>query len=253
MGLLSWPRALLLQVAHPLVAAGVAAHSDFRTSPLAPYGRLHATVRAMRHLTFGSDEQAGATLDGILRIHDRARGTLDSVVGTYPAGSPYSAHDPTLLLWVHATLLDSAARLHDEVVRPLSGGERDDYCREAAPLAEALGAHAADIPRGWATLQEYIRGEIASGRVVVGAQARVLARAIVRPSLAWLAWRLQQSLERLTVGSLPESIRMQYGFAWSAADERRRHQDVAILRRIRRRMPDRLARWPESLTLHFEL
>src|SRR5262245_19245436 len=86
-GLLAWPRAVLLQLAHPLVAAGVGAHSDFRRSALTSYSRLHATVAAMRALTFGSDDQAEAALAGILRIHDRVHGRLDAGVGTHPQGA----------------------------------------------------------------------------------------------------------------------------------------------------------------------
>src|SRR5688500_506617 len=76
LALLAWPRAILLQLAHPLVAAGVAEHSGFRSSPFAPFARLHATVGAMRRLTFGSDEEAAAVVRRILGVHDRVNGTL---------------------------------------------------------------------------------------------------------------------------------------------------------------------------------
>ena len=246
LGLLSWPRAVLLQLAHPLVAAGVAAHSEFRASPLAPYSRLHATVAAMRALAFGTDQQAEAALAGILRIHDRVHGALGGGVGAHAAGAPYTAHDPALLQWVHATLIDSAARLMDEVIRPLTVPERDQYCRESAPLAAALGAAAADLPQDWATLQRYIEDEIASGRVAVGDQARALAPGILRPPLGWLAWPLQRASELITIGSLPDPIRAQYGFDWNAARARRRQRVLGMLRRTRRWTPLALARWPEA-------
>jgi uncharacterized protein (DUF2236 family) len=246
LGVLSWPRAVLLQLAHPLVAAGVAAHSDFRRSPLAPYSRLHATVSAMRALAFGTDEQAQAALDGILRIHDRVNGTLGPAVGAHAAGARYSAHDPALLLWVHATLIDSAARMHEDAVGPLSPAERDEYCRDSAAITIALGAAAADLPREWAALQRYINAEIASGRVAVGDQARALGRQVLRPPLGWTMWPIQRATELMTIGSLPDPIRDQYGFEWSAARARRRTRVIALLRRTRRWMPDTLARWPEA-------
>jgi uncharacterized protein (DUF2236 family) len=246
LGLQSWPRALLLQMAHPLVAAGVAAHSEFRRSPLAPYSRLHATVSAMRALAFGTDQQAEAALAGILRIHDRVHGKLGVAVGRHAEGARYSAHDPALLLWVHATLIDSAARLHEAVIRPLTAAERDAYCRESAPLTLALGAADVDLPRDWAALQHYIDEEIASGRVAVGDQARTLGRQILRPPLGWMVWPVQRATELIAIGSLPDSIRAQYAFDWSAARARRRNRVIAMLRRLRRWTPDTLARWPEA-------
>jgi uncharacterized protein (DUF2236 family) len=226
----------------------VAAHSEFRDSRLAPYSRLHATVSAMRALAFGTDQQAEAALAGILRIHDRVHGALETQVGRHAAGARYSAHDPALLLWVHATLIDSGARLHDQVVRPLSSAERDEYCRDSAAITVALGAVAEDVPRDWASLQRYIEQEIASGRVAVGEQARALGRDVLRPPLGWTMWPLQRAAELVTIGSLPDAIRDQYGFDWSAARSRRRDRTIAALRRARSVTPGALARWPDART-----
>lgn len=245
LGLLSWPRAILMQLAHPLVAAGVGAHSSFRRSPLAPYERLHATVSAMRALTFGTDEEVEAARASILQVHDRVHGTMGEAAGSHAAGTPYNAHDPSLLLWVHATLLDSGVRMHD-VVRPLTEAERDAYCDQAAPLAVALGARAQEQPRDWSSLQLYIDGEIASRRVSVGEEARLLGCAVLRPALGWLAWPLQRAVELITIGTLPDAIRTQYSFAWDAARERRMRRVMVTLRHARRWMPDALARWPEA-------
>jgi uncharacterized protein (DUF2236 family) len=166
MALLAWPRAILLQFAHPLVAAGVAAHSSFRGSPMAPLARLHATVAAMRRLTFGTDAEAEATLRAILSVHDRVNGTLPDANGAYDAGTCYSAHDPALLLWVHATLVDSHIRILEQALQPFSAADRDRYCRETAPFAVALGANESEIPLTWQHLQDYMRSEIERRRIV---------------------------------------------------------------------------------------
>jgi uncharacterized protein (DUF2236 family) len=244
--LLSWPCAILMQLAHPLVAAGVGAHSKFRRSPVAPYERLHATVAAMRALAFGTDEDAEAARARILQVHNRVHGTLGARVGAHAAGTPYTAHDPALLLWVHATLVDSGVRVMHDVVRPLTWAERDAYCDQAASFAAALGACPQDLPRDWPALQQYIDREIAGGRVSVGEEARVLGRAVLRPALGWLAWPLQRAVQIVTIGWLPDAIRTQYGFAWDAARERRMRRVVATLRRARQWAPDALARWPEA-------
>src|SRR5258705_13856349 len=45
------PRALLLQLAHPQVAAGVADHSDFRADP---WARLSGTLRSYLRIVYGT-------------------------------------------------------------------------------------------------------------------------------------------------------------------------------------------------------
>ena len=251
LALLAWPRAILLQLAHPLVAAGVAEHSDFRASPLAPLTRLHATVGAMRRLTFGSDDESAETVRAILRVHDRVNGSLREGAGAYPSGARYSAHDPALLLWVHATLLDSHVRVLEHVIGPFTPDDLDGYCREAAPFAVVLGATLADVPRTWRALQDYVASEIASGRVAVGADARALAPAVLRPAVGRLVWPLQYAGELVTVGTLPSAIRRGYGFVWDDTRERRMRRGLATLRALRARTPDRLARWPEARRLPY--
>src|SRR5688572_32830582 len=100
--LLGWSRAILLQLAHPLVAAGVADHSSFRDGGLAAAKRLHLTVKAMLALSFGDEHSRAAALDGIRTIHRRVHGHIAAQAGRFPAGTPYSAEDPDLVLWVHA-------------------------------------------------------------------------------------------------------------------------------------------------------
>jgi uncharacterized protein (DUF2236 family) len=244
--LLAWPRAILLQFAHPLVAAGVAEHSRFRASRVAPLARLHATVSAMRQLTFGNDAEAWAALRGILLVHDRVNGTLHEPAGIHRRGAHYSAHDPALLLWVQATLVDSHVRVLEHVVRPFTPDERDRYCRETAPFAVALGAMEAEVPLTWRHLQDYMQAEINSGRVAVGADARALAPEVLRPAISRLFWPFQYAGELVTVGSLPPVIRDAYGFPWNATRERRMQRALAALRALRRLTPDAIARWPEA-------
>jgi len=246
MAILAWPRAILLQLAHPLVAAGVAQHSGFRDSPIAPFVRLRATIGAMRQLTFGSDEAADAAVRRILGIHDRVNGTMPEGAGAHAGGTRYSAHDPALLLWVHATLLDSHVRILEPILRAFTADERDRYCREAAPFAEILGAKPDDVPRTWEQLQDFITAQIRSGRVTVGAEARALSPAILRPTVARAMWPLRQASELVTIGSLPSEIRDGYGFSWDDDRQRRQQRVLGTLRRLRAVTPDFFARWPEA-------
>jgi len=244
--LLAWARAILLQLAHPLIAAGVHEHSGFRQSPAAAISRLHHTVRSMLALAFGDDEAREHALETIRGIHRRVHGTLASAVGPFGAGTPYSAEDPALLLWVHATLLDSVPLVYEQIVHGLTDEEHDRYCVEAAPIAVALGARDADVPRTRADLRAYMESVYRSGQIVVGRDARELARAVMRPRGRALVAPAAWVNDLLTVGLLPDPIRRQYGFDWTP--RRGRALSVALrgLRAVRRATPDRVALWKDA-------
>src|SRR3954469_6146298 len=96
--LLGWPCAILMQVSHPLIAAGVLDHSTFRDSAVEPIRRLHGTVQAMLGLSFGNAAERAEVIETIRSIHTRVNGALRTGVGRYAAGTRYSAEDPALLL-----------------------------------------------------------------------------------------------------------------------------------------------------------
>ena len=245
--LLGWSRAILLQLAHPLVAAGVADHSSFRDGRLASARRLHLTVKAMLALTFGDPRARASALEGILAIHRRVHGRLPEGAGRFPTGTPYSAEDPDLVLWVHATLLDSIPLVYDRVVRTLTAAERDAYCAEAAAIAIDLGARTDDVPRSRTALRSYMDDMHRSGAIAVSAQARELACAVLAPPVAPLvapaAW-----LNRLvTVGLLPPKLREAYGFRWSATDDRMLTRVATAVRGVRSVTPTALALWPAAI------
>ena len=243
--LLGWSRAILLQLAHPLVAAGVDEHSTFRAGTLASALRLHQTVRAMLSLTFGTDAERQATLGHINAIHRRVNGQLREAVGPFPAGTAYTAEDPSLLLWVHATLLESIPLVYEMVVAPVGADERDRYCREAEPIVVALGARVG-APRSWSELTAYMDRMHASGELVVSPQARKLADAVLAPPLGWMLGPAARINWLFTVGLLPAVIREQYGFTWTARDAHALERWTQIIRRTRRLAPRRVAMWREA-------
>lgn len=240
---LGWPRAILLQLAHPLVAAGVADHSSFRSGPLTAMARLHHTIRAMLAVTFGDPTAHAAAIERIRDIHRRVNGRLPAAAGIFPAGTIYSAENPDLVLWVHVTLLETIPMVYDRIVEPLTEEDRDRYCAEAASTAIELGARDEEVPRSWVGVLEYLDRTYASGAIAVSAQARDLAHAVVSPpAIAPLA----ASTRVLTIGLLPPHIRSAYGFDWSARDEQRLDRTCKRLRAIRRILPQPIALWPEA-------
>jgi uncharacterized protein (DUF2236 family) len=244
--LLGWGRAILLQLAHPLIAAGVFDHSGFRASPLAAAGRLRHTVRAMLGLTFGTEVERAETLDGIRAIHRRVNGRLAETVGPWQAGTPYSAEDPALVLWVHATLVESVLLAYETLVAPVSEAERDAYCEEAAWVAIALRALPEAVPRDWAAMQRYVAEVHASGALAIGSQAHELASAVLSPAGTWPLAPATWTNGLVTAGLLPPVIRAQYGLPWTPSRERAFATIVRALRLARRGLPRMAALWPQA-------
>lgn len=244
--LFGWSRAILLQLAHPLIAAGVADHSTFRAGPIATAARLHHTIHAMLSLTFGTHAERERTLDKIRAIHRVVHGVLHEPVGRFAAHTPYSAEDPELLLWVHATLLDSLPRVYEALTGPLTERERDRYCQETEWVLRALGATAIDAPRSWGELQAYMASMLKGEQIVVGQAARELADAVLSPPFQWVAAPAARANRLFTVGLLPERLREQYGFQWTARDARALARWTRALRTVRRWAPAAVARWPDA-------
>lgn len=245
-----WGRAILLQLAHPAVAAGVHHHSSFRGSLLSSFRRLHSTVGAMLSLTFGDTEQKIGAAAGINTIHDRVRGHVPPSPGGRArcegTGEAYSAHDPDLQRWVHATLLESIPLTYELLVGPLSLRERDRYCEEAAIMEPLLGMPAGWLPRDTTQLDTYMQEMLAGGRLAVTDTSRALARAVLYPPQWYLAWPAFRAMQLLTIGTLPPSIRQAYGFEWRARDARAFVRWTALLRTSLRLLPPLAREWPAA-------
>ena len=202
----------------------------------------------MLALSFGTDAQREHALHGIRTIHTRVHGHLTETVGAFPAGTPYSAEDPTLVLWVHLTLLESIPLAYERFVGPVSDQERDTYCTETAWVATALGARPADVPVTWAHASEQLSRMYQSGLLTVGSQARELSTAVLSPRLTRILPPLASWNRLIAVGLLPESIREQYRLPWNDSSQRRFDRTVVRVRRVRQRLPDFVALWPEART-----
>ncbi len=219
-------RAALLQLAHPAVAHAVDQHSATRHD-LA--GRFQRTFRHVFAMAFGDLDHAVAAARRVHAIHSRIHGTDDR-------GAPYHANDPEALLWVHATLVDSAVLAFEQVIRPLSPVERDRYLYESRRFARLFGIPLSDFPADWPAFDAYNRRMWATLRITEPARemARFLMRA-PRPALQPLA----DHYALLTAGLLPARVRDGFGFPWSP---RRRWAFAATLRALRAIYPQLPAR-----------
>ena len=244
--LLGWSRAILMQLAHPLIAAGVMQHSSFRGGAIEAAIRLHHTVGAMLSISFGSDERRNAAVARIRAIHRTVHGTLNARVGPFGPETRYSAEDPALLLWVHATLIDSSARVYQRVVAPLATEDLDQLCVESAPLLEELGGDPATTPRTWVALQDYLTQIIRSGTLALTPETRALGIAVLSPQAAGVPLPLSGLHRLVATGLLPPELRDAYGFQWDAVREARFHRALRLLGRARRAAPRFIACWRQA-------
>jgi len=240
-----WGRAILMQLAHPAVAAGVHHHSSFRGSLRASVKRLQSTVGAMRAITFGDTDAVVDAAARINAIHDRVRGHSAD-------GAAYSAHDPELQRWVHATLLESIPLAYERLVGPLSTRARDQYCVESAIMEPLLGMPVNSLPRSATQLDSYMRQMLGGNQLTVTDTSRAIARAVLYPPNWRVAWPAFRAMQLLTIGSLPPSVRDAYGFQWDSRDERALARWTATIRTGLRLLPSVAREWPISRVHHKE-
>ena len=195
--LLGGGRALLMQLAHPQVAAGVADHSGFEADP---FGRLRRTLEATYTIVFGTTDEADLVARQLWAVHERV------------TGPGYRANDPELLMWVHATLVDTALRIHSRFLRPLSGRDAARYYQDSITVAEVLGVPRDVQPPDLVAFDRYMRHMV--GTLEVSDTARDLANAVLHPRLPFVAEPGLALARELTAGLLPRPLRQQFGLGW---------------------------------------
>jgi uncharacterized protein (DUF2236 family) len=206
--------ALLMQAAHPLVAAGIVARSSFRESP---WRRLAGTMNAIYTVVYGTRLEADRVAARVHGVHACVRGSIPERLGLYPAGTRYAAREPQLLLWVHGTLVDTALVMYETFVRPLGEKEREAFYVDMKLVAQLFGTPASVIPGTFSDFQDYQRERLASGEIVVTDAAREVAETVLRPPLPVALRPALEAFGVLTAGLLPESLREQYDLPWDRA------------------------------------
>jgi uncharacterized protein (DUF2236 family) len=226
--LLGGGRALLMQLAHPKVAAGVDEHSDFRRRPIS---RLRRTIRMIMAVVFGDRDTALAAARTINQVHSRVR------------GAGYDALDPDLLLWVHATLIDTALVTYETFVRPLSPDDAERFYQEMTALGKLLGIPSGKFPVSLADFNGYMESSM-RGPVRVERLARELASHVLRPRLRLVPGGAMIPFEIVTSGLLPPTLREQYGLAWGLRQEQFYGLLVKAVPRLVAVTPPILRVWP---------
>jgi uncharacterized protein (DUF2236 family) len=227
---LSGPRALLMQAAHPVAFAGFFAHTGALDEP---YERLSRTAMVMDTIGFGSRADADRATRRVRAMHRRVRGVMEAPAGRFPAGTPYAADDPELLLWILACLADSALVVYQKYVRSLTRAERDAYWQDYKQVGRLFGLRDAEMPAAIEEFDAYMEAMLANGDLYVTPEARELAVQIVlKPPVPLKVKPLLELANQITVGLLPGTIRRQYRLSWDPARAIALHGGAEYVKRV---------------------
>jgi uncharacterized protein (DUF2236 family) len=238
-------RALLLQVMHPVIGAGVRDFSDFRSDP---WGRLDRTLTSLQVQLFG-----GAR--AVSEAH-RLRELHKSIRGTGFDGARYTALQPEAYAWVHLSNFDTLLSFHRWFGRRLSKEEQERAFAEWKQAGRVLGIHDRQMPGDVAEFRTYV-SEMIQHTLRANDTARdvldsLRLKDVAPPPGAFLPkplWRVmrpggRQLLHDTTVGTLPAPLRGQLGMQWKSGDHRRLQGLAVVVRNGTRPIPDRLLHYP---------
>jgi len=195
-------RALMLQALHPLAMAGVDQHSNWRADPV---GRLAATSGYLATITFGDRAAAEQAAARVRRIHEHITGT-DTITG-----QRYEASDPALLLWVHATLVDSGIVAAGMFGTSLPALDADRYVAEMVAAAELVGVPAGQVPASLSDLDSYLTASRPALRCTPAA-AESMAYLLDPPGLDEDIAEIWADIREGVVATLPSWAQDMYGY-----------------------------------------
>jgi uncharacterized protein (DUF2236 family) len=239
-GLLYGQRALGIGALDPRNFMGTLLHDR---SADRPFHRLVATGKMFEAIFFGTRAQADRILETVHRMHTQVRGELPEAAGRFPAGTPYAALDPELMLWTIAPAADSAVYFYELFVRELSEADKDAFWADYVRFGELFGMPASVAPATWRSLREYVDAKINGPDAHLTEEARIIGRAVMLeiPTSAYA--RPPMQVHNLVMrGSLPPRVRELYGLRWTAADGVAFRAAVAAARAARPVTPRSLRR-----------
>jgi uncharacterized protein (DUF2236 family) len=236
-------RAALLQLAHPYVAHAIAQHSATMSDPI---GRFNRTFQALYSMIFGDLDTAVEAAWRVRGIHDRVHGPVDEDVGRYPRGHRYHANDRGALLWVHATLVETAVMAWEMGYGPLPAADKEAFYFELKRTGALFGLADEAFPRTFRDFTAYCERMVASDEIAVGAPAREIARFLMAPSSPAMRPAMRW-FEALTAGMLPPRVREGFGLRFGRAEQATYAASLRAIRHGWTRIPARIRRRPEYI------
>jgi uncharacterized protein (DUF2236 family) len=225
-------RAALLQLAHPWVAAAIAHHSTVLNDPVA---RFHNTFRVVFTMFFGTLKQALAASRHLYRLHTGIQGDIPERVAGNSQGSRYQANEVNALLWVYATLIESAVLAYECILPPLTATEREAYYAETKTFAALCGIPSEALPADWAAFELYNQAMHTSDALGANALSRELAHKVLHgagSSVPVPAW-----YRALTARWMPERLRTEFALDYAEPEQAAATRALRWLPRIYRTLP----------------
>jgi uncharacterized protein (DUF2236 family) len=239
-GLLYGQRALLIGALEPLTYTGTMASTsagDF------PFTRLARTAKIQETVFLGTKAEADKALAAVHRLHERIKGELPEAAGPHPAGAPYSAFDPELMLWTLAVIADSGRAMYEAMVRPLSEPELEDLWQDYVRFGELFLLPREAMPATHREFKAWFDGKIASPDLHATEHALEMAPLVAFRQPVPLPARLNLEAQNLLVkGTLPERVRKIFGIRWTSAHETAFRSITTAHRRARPAMPRQMRR-----------
>ncbi len=239
-GLLYGQRALLIGALEPLTYTGTMLST---TSSDWPFTRLARTAKIQETVFLGTREEADRALAAVHRLHERIAGELSEPAGAHPAGAPYSAFDPQLMLWTLAVIADSGRAMYEAMARPLDPDEREALWQDYVRFGELFGLPGSEVPGSYEEFSAWFQGRLDSPDLHATPHALEMAPLVAFEQPVPLPARGNIVAQNLIVkGTLPPRVREIFGIRWTRAHENGFRLLTAAHRRARVAMPRRVRR-----------
>lgn len=212
-GLLYGQRALIIGALDARNYVGTAEHSRYRDLP---FKRLAATGKMFETVFFGTRAEADKVLAVVERMHAKVEGELSEAAGPHPAGTPYRAFDPELMLWTIAVAADSGCHFYERLVGPLSLTDKDRYWDDWVRFGELFGMPRDVAPVGWQGFRDYFDGRLAGEEMHLTEEARITGFGVAfRIPFGPRGIVARDPHNLIMLGSLPQVVRDHYGLRWT--------------------------------------
>ncbi|MGW8377425.1 oxygenase MpaB family protein [Streptomyces sp. ODS28] len=224
------PQLLVLQVAHPVVGAGVKDHSNFRAEP---WQRLGRTLSSLSTVIYGGQRAAEAEARRLVEVHKPMKGTDEQ-------GRRYHALNPEAYHWVHATLVKGAVDGHRLLGRPLTPEQTEEYYREMRDVGRVWGLKEHHMPPDWSAFLDYY-DRVVAARLEMNPSVQDVFEELTapqKPPFRWVPGVLWRPLGKVaahyarvvTVGGLPEELRERFGQPFTEKDARSLRRFARLVR-----------------------
>jgi uncharacterized protein (DUF2236 family) len=239
-GLLYGQRALLIGALEPLTYTGtmLSTRSGDR-----PFERLARTAKIQETVFLGTRAEADEALARVRRVHETIAGELPEAAGAHPAGTPYSAFDPELMLWTLAVIADSGREMYETLVRPLDPEERERLWQDYVRFGELFGLPRSEVPASHLEFKAWWESKLASPDLQATEHGLEMAPLVAFRQPVPAAARGNLAVRNHIIkGTLPARVREIFGIRWNRAHESSFRAIAAAHRRTRRAFPYRMRR-----------